>query len=151
MAYKSLQQCLNDLEKNGRLVRISEEVGPNLEMAEIQRRVFATGGPAGWYYSAYPAHSEKMDAYNSAKDIFESSQTVDNALTVNEAVKKTDDSYKKGMTALYLLGGVYTITLLDAMLFSYKTEKTYSIKPYIKIYMANAFEQHILFGLILYW
>jgi 4-hydroxy-3-polyprenylbenzoate decarboxylase len=44
--YASLRQAAQDLEKNGQLLRISEEVDPNLEMAEIHRRVFAKGGPA---------------------------------------------------------------------------------------------------------
>ena len=46
LKYKSLKQCVNDLEKNGRLIRIKEETDPHLEMAEIHRRVFEAGGPA---------------------------------------------------------------------------------------------------------
>jgi 4-hydroxy-3-polyprenylbenzoate decarboxylase len=46
MAYKSLEQCLLDLEKNGYLVRIKEEVDPYLEMATIHLRVHEAGGPA---------------------------------------------------------------------------------------------------------
>jgi 4-hydroxy-3-polyprenylbenzoate decarboxylase len=44
--YSSLRQAAQDLEKHGQLLRISEEVDPDLEMAEIHRRVFAKGGPA---------------------------------------------------------------------------------------------------------
>jgi 4-hydroxy-3-polyprenylbenzoate decarboxylase len=44
--YASLREAANDLEKNGMLLRIKEEVDPDLEMAEIHRRVFAAGGPA---------------------------------------------------------------------------------------------------------
>ena len=44
--YKSLRQAAQDLDQHGQLLRISEEVDPNLEMAEIHRRVFAAGGPA---------------------------------------------------------------------------------------------------------
>ncbi|MBC6993021.1 UbiD family decarboxylase [Neolewinella lacunae] len=44
--YASLRQAAEDLEKNGQLLRISEEVDPDLEMAEIHRRIFAAGGPA---------------------------------------------------------------------------------------------------------
>ena len=33
MAYTSLEECLLDLEKNGHLVRVTEEVDPFLEMA----------------------------------------------------------------------------------------------------------------------
>jgi len=46
MAYKSLETCLLDLEANGQLVRIREEVDPYLEMAAIHLRVHEAGGPA---------------------------------------------------------------------------------------------------------
>lgn len=46
MSYRSLKECLQDLEKNGHLVRIKEEVDPNLEMAAIHLRVHEAGGPA---------------------------------------------------------------------------------------------------------
>ncbi|MFQ5446167.1 MAG: UbiD family decarboxylase, partial [Saprospiraceae bacterium] len=46
MPYKSLQDCLADLEKHGHLKRIKQEVDPCLEMAEIQRQVYAAQGPA---------------------------------------------------------------------------------------------------------
>lgn len=46
MAYASLEECLIDLEKNGHLVRIKEEVDPYLEMAAIHLRVYARKGPA---------------------------------------------------------------------------------------------------------
>lgn len=44
--YASLREAALDLEKNGMLLRIKEEVHPDLEMAEIHRRVFAASGPA---------------------------------------------------------------------------------------------------------
>lgn len=46
MAYRSLEECLIDLEKHNHLVRIKEEVDPHLEMAAIHLRVYAAGGPA---------------------------------------------------------------------------------------------------------
>ncbi|MCI4669648.1 MAG: UbiD family decarboxylase [Bacteroidia bacterium] len=46
MKYKSLRQCVNDLEKHGQLVRVKEEIDPNLEIAEIQRRLYLSQGPA---------------------------------------------------------------------------------------------------------
>lgn len=46
MAYHSLEDCLLDLEKNGQLIRIKEEVDPYLEMAAIHLRVHEAGGPA---------------------------------------------------------------------------------------------------------
>lgn len=46
MAYPSLESCVTDLEKNGQLVRIKEEVDPFLEMAAIHLKVYESGGPA---------------------------------------------------------------------------------------------------------
>src|SRR3954452_5865186 len=46
MGYRTLQACVNDLERNRQLVRIEAEVDARLEISEIQRRVYAAGGPA---------------------------------------------------------------------------------------------------------
>ncbi len=46
MGYSSLNKCIVDLEKHGHLIRITEEVDPNLEMAAIHMRVFENNGPA---------------------------------------------------------------------------------------------------------
>ena len=46
MAYRSTKECIEDLEKAGQLLRISQEVDPHLEMAEIQRRIYLKQGPA---------------------------------------------------------------------------------------------------------
>jgi 4-hydroxy-3-polyprenylbenzoate decarboxylase len=40
MAYKSINDCVLDLEKRGMLIRIKEEVDPNLEMSAIHQLVF---------------------------------------------------------------------------------------------------------------
>ena len=44
--YRSLRQCVDDLEATGQLLRIDVPIDANLEMAEIQRRVYRAGGPA---------------------------------------------------------------------------------------------------------
>lgn len=41
-----MEDCINDLEKHGHLVRIKEEVNSYLEMAAIHLRVFEKNGPA---------------------------------------------------------------------------------------------------------
>lgn len=46
MKYSNLEECVNDLEKNGHLIRIREEVDPYLEMAAIHLKVYEAGGPA---------------------------------------------------------------------------------------------------------
>ena len=46
MAYASLREFMERLEREGRLVRVREPVSPNLEITEIQTRLLAEGGPA---------------------------------------------------------------------------------------------------------
>lgn len=46
MHYTSLRDAVRDLERHGMLLRIREEVDPNLEIAEIHRQVFDRQGPA---------------------------------------------------------------------------------------------------------
>ncbi|HUE71824.1 MAG TPA: UbiD family decarboxylase [Pirellulaceae bacterium] len=45
----SLRRLCDELDKAGHLVRLEEEVDARLEAAEIQRRVYASGGPAVFY------------------------------------------------------------------------------------------------------
>ncbi len=46
MGYRSLRQCVDDLQRHGHLVVWDKPVDAHLEIAEIQRRVYANGGPA---------------------------------------------------------------------------------------------------------
>jgi 4-hydroxy-3-polyprenylbenzoate decarboxylase len=46
MGYRSLHECVADLERKRQLVRIEEPIDADLEAAAIQRRVVASGGPA---------------------------------------------------------------------------------------------------------
>ncbi|HEY0299291.1 MAG TPA: UbiD family decarboxylase, partial [Arachidicoccus sp.] len=46
MPYTNIESCLLDLEKNGQLLRIKEEIDPYLEAAAIQLRVFENSGKA---------------------------------------------------------------------------------------------------------
>ncbi len=46
MGYRSLRECLNDLERHGHLRRIDAEVDAFLELAEIQRRAYRSKSPA---------------------------------------------------------------------------------------------------------
>jgi 4-hydroxy-3-polyprenylbenzoate decarboxylase len=74
MPYASLYDCIIDLEKHGHLVRIREEVDPNLEMAAIHRRVFAAGGPAVYYEnvkgSEFPAVSNLFGTIERSRFLF---------------------------------------------------------------------------------
>jgi 4-hydroxy-3-polyprenylbenzoate decarboxylase len=46
MGYRTLRECVDDLQRQRHLVRIDVEVDARLEAAEIHRRVCAAGGPA---------------------------------------------------------------------------------------------------------
>jgi 4-hydroxy-3-polyprenylbenzoate decarboxylase len=47
--HRSLRECVNDLTQAGQLVRIEQTVDAHLEAAQIQRRVYAAGGPAIYF------------------------------------------------------------------------------------------------------
>jgi 4-hydroxy-3-polyprenylbenzoate decarboxylase len=44
--HRCTRDVIEDLRSGGRLIQVDEQVDANLEMAEIQRRVYANGGPA---------------------------------------------------------------------------------------------------------
>ena len=46
MKYNSLRDFIKELEKQGKLVRVSEPVSTELEMTEVQTRLLAEEGPA---------------------------------------------------------------------------------------------------------
>ncbi len=46
MSYRSTRHVVDDLRRHGRLIELDQPVDPRLELAEIQRRVYARGGPA---------------------------------------------------------------------------------------------------------
>jgi len=46
MGYRNLRQAVNDLEASGRLLRIQQEIEPQLLAGAIQRRVYQAQGPA---------------------------------------------------------------------------------------------------------
>lgn len=49
MGYRTLRECVTDLERTGQLITIQNEIAPCLEAAEIQRRVYQAGGPAVYF------------------------------------------------------------------------------------------------------
>lgn len=74
MSYRSLKDCVLDLEKNGHLIRIKEEVDPNLDMAEIHRRVYEAQGPALLFEnvkgSPFPAVSNIYGTFERTEFLF---------------------------------------------------------------------------------
>ncbi len=69
-----MRDCVTDLETHGHLVRIEQEIDPYLEAAEIQRRVFAAGGPAIYFAnvqgSRFPMVSNLFGSMERARFIF---------------------------------------------------------------------------------
>jgi len=74
MTYHNLQQCIDDLEKHGDLIRIKEEVDPELEMAAIHLKIHSEGGPAILFEkvkgSKYQAVSNLFGTLERSKFIF---------------------------------------------------------------------------------
>ena len=74
MRYRSLTECLTDLEKTRQLVRIDHPVDPYLEAAAIHRRVYQAGGPAIYYPhvkdSPFPMVSNLFGTLERARYIF---------------------------------------------------------------------------------
>ena len=93
MPYRSLEDCLLDLEKNGQLVRIHEEVDPYLEMAAIHLRVHEAGGPALLFEkvkgSKFRAASNIFGTLERSKFIFR-----DTLKLVQQLVELKDDPVK---------------------------------------------------------
>ncbi|MEP7277251.1 MAG: UbiD family decarboxylase [Bacteroidota bacterium] len=93
MAYRSLEECLLDLEKNGRLVRVKEEVDPYLEMAAIHLRVHEAGGPALLFEnvkgSRFRAASNIFGTLERSKFIFR-----DTLLRVQQLIQLKNDPSK---------------------------------------------------------
>ncbi|HEY3997741.1 MAG TPA: UbiD family decarboxylase [Candidatus Xenobia bacterium] len=74
MGYQSLQACVADLERTGRLIRIEQEVDAHLEAACIARRVFQAAGPAVFFARvkncAFPMVGNMFGTMERARYIF---------------------------------------------------------------------------------
>ncbi|MGZ9583163.1 UbiD family decarboxylase [Paenibacillus marinisediminis] len=100
MRYRNLEQCINDLEKHGHLVRVHEEVDPNLEMAAIHLKVYEAGGPALLFEnvkgSKYRAVSNLFGTMERSKFIFRDTfeRTQDVIGLRNDPVKALKNPFK---------------------------------------------------------
>lgn len=69
-----MHQCVQDLEKHGHLIRVKSEIDPDLEMAEVHRRVFDKQGPAILFEhvkgSPFPAVSNIYGTYERTDFLF---------------------------------------------------------------------------------
>ena len=74
MKHRSTRDAVEDLRKGGYLIQIDEEVDAHLEMAEIQRRVYANDGPALLFTNIrgcdFPAASNLFGSIEQARYLF---------------------------------------------------------------------------------
>jgi 4-hydroxy-3-polyprenylbenzoate decarboxylase len=112
MSYESLESCLIDLEANGHLVRIKEEVDPYLEMAAIHLRVYEAKGPAILFEnvkgSKFRAASNIFGSIERSKFIFRDTlsivqQLIDVKGDPMKALKHPLDNFKTGLAAIKAL------------------------------------------------
>ena len=106
MAYKSLEDCIFDLEKNGHLIRIKEEVDPYLEMAAIHMRVFESGGPALLFEkvkgSKFRAVSNLFGTLERSQFIFRN--TIDDVKKIIDLKNDPSQGFKKPFSHLSKIG-----------------------------------------------
>ncbi len=109
MGYNSLAACIADLEQNGHLIRIKQEVDPHLEMAAIHMRVYDAQGPALYFEnikgSRFPAVSNLFGTLERSKFMFRDSldhvkKLVDVKMNPMAVVKKPFSYIGSSMTAL---------------------------------------------------
>lgn len=112
MAYKSMEECLLDLEKNGQLIRIKEAVDPHLEMAAIHLRMYEMAGPALLFEnvkgSQYRAASNIFGTLDRSRFIFRDTlASVQKLIELKsnpiEAIKHPIQNFSAGMAALKAL------------------------------------------------
>ena len=112
MGYPSLHACIIDLEKNGHLIRIKEEVDPYLQMAAIHLRVFENQGPAILFEnvkgSKFPAVSNLFGTLERSKFIFR--DTLEQIQTLvdlkNDPIKAIKHPFKYVHVALTALSAL---------------------------------------------
>ncbi|MCZ4135763.1 3-octaprenyl-4-hydroxybenzoate carboxy-lyase, partial [Escherichia coli] len=106
MKYRSMEDCIIDLERHGHLVRVKEEVDPHLEMAAIHLKVYETKGPALLFEhvkgSKFPAVSNLFGTIERSKFMFRS--TLDDVQRVigvrNDPMKALKSPFQHVRTAL---------------------------------------------------
>jgi len=77
MGYRTLRECVDDLEASGQLVRVAAPIDPNLEMAEVQRRLFRAKAPAVYFANVvgcqFPMVTNLFGTMNRVRYIFRDS------------------------------------------------------------------------------
>ena len=110
--YKSLREAALDLEKSGQLKRINIEMDPNLEMAEVHRRVYEAQGPALLFEkvkgSPFQAISNLYGTIDRTKFLFRHTlskvqKIIELKIDPTLALKKPLKYWRSGFTALTAL------------------------------------------------
>ena len=110
--YRSLREAANDLERHGQLKRIKTELDPNLEMAEVHRRVYEAQGPALLFEnvkgSAFPALSNLYGTFDRTRFLFRDTlakvqRIIELKIDPTLALKNPLKYWKSGFTALTAL------------------------------------------------
>ncbi len=74
LKHRSTREVVEDLRRGQRLIEVTDEVDPHLEMAEIQRRVYASGGPAVLFSNVrgcrFPMASNLFASLDQARYLF---------------------------------------------------------------------------------
>ena len=112
MSYKSLEQCISDLERNGKVRRISDEVNPNLDMATIHLDEFIKNGKVLFFEnvkgSKFKAVSNLFGTIGRSRFMF-----LDSLGTIKELIKlKTNpiSALKNPIKSLFTaINGIYTL------------------------------------------
>jgi 4-hydroxy-3-polyprenylbenzoate decarboxylase len=112
MSYKSLQQCIANLEKKGEIKIISDEVNPDLDMASIHLNEFEKGGKAIFFEnikgSKYKAVSNLFGTLDRSKFMFRDSLEIVKQLI--ELKTNPISALKTPVKSLFTaLNGVYSI------------------------------------------
>lgn len=109
MGYRSTKQCVDDLRKHDQLIECSERVSPNLQMAEIQRRVFLSGGPAILFSNVaecqFPMVSNLFGTIDRARFMFRDTiesvrRAIELKIDPSQAAQKPFRYWKAPLTAL---------------------------------------------------
>jgi 4-hydroxy-3-polyprenylbenzoate decarboxylase len=112
MGYKNLRDCVNDLEKNGHLIRIKEEVDPYLEAAAIHLKVYEKQGPALYFENLkgnkFPAVSNLFGTIDRSRFMFR--DTLENIKTLvslkNDPLKALKNPLKYAHVSLTALSAL---------------------------------------------
>ncbi len=88
MSYKSLRDFIARLEREGKLLRVSEPVSTVLEMTEIQTRLLAQGGPAVLFENPVMANG-KTSPIPVLVNLFGTVERVAMAVTMGNADRRT--------------------------------------------------------------